>query len=113
MLVNSFFLKGGAMGQFAKETIVKIIDQVNATYLEEKLKNYKGDVEKMIDENYQIIRTLPETYQNQLRHGGLFNVYIDWQFIRKRADVIQEPIVRQRLKELLERRRNYVDTESR
>lgn len=113
MLVNSFFLKGGAMGQFAKETIVKIIDQVNATYLEEKLKYYKGDVEKMIDENYQIIRTLPETYQNQLRHGGLFNVYIDWQFIRKMADVIQEPIVRQRLKELLERRRNYVDTESR
>lgn len=112
MLVNSFFLKGGAMGQFAKETIVKIIDQVNVAYLEGKLKRYDDDADKMIDENYQIFRSLPETYQNQLRHGGLYNLIIDWQFIRKMADVIQEPIVRERLKELLERRKHYVDTES-
>ena len=112
MLVNSFFLKGGAMGQFAKETIVKIIDQVNAAYLEGKLENYEGDVEKMIDENYQIFRSLPETYKNQLRHGSLYNLYIDWQFIQKMTDVIQEPIIRRRLKEVLEWRRHYVDTES-
>lgn len=112
MLLNSFFLQGGAMGQFAKETIVKIIDQVNAAYLEGKLKRYDGDVDKMIDENYQIFRSLPETYKNQLRHGGHYNLFIDWQFIQKMADVIQEPIIRKRLKELLERRKQYVDTES-
>ena len=111
MLVNSFFLKGGAMGQFAKETIVKMIDQVNAVCLSEKLKRCQGDVKRMMDENYQIYWSLPKAYQEQLKKG-ILEEYIDWQFVRKMTDVIQEPIIRRRLKEELERRKDDVDTES-
>lgn len=111
MLVNSFFLKGGAMGQFAKETIVRMIDQVNAAYLSRKLERCQGDKNRVIEENYQIYRSLPELYQEQLKKG-LLTEYIDWQFIRKMIDVIQEPIIRRRLKEVLEWRKDYVDTES-
>lgn len=111
MLVNSFFLKGGAMGAFAKETINQMIDQVNAAYLSKELERCQGDVKHMIDENYQIYRSLPEVYQEQLKKGFL-EEYIDWRFIRKMTDVIQEPIIRRRLKEVLESRKDYVDTES-
>lgn len=111
MLVNSFFLKGGAMGQFAKETIVRMIDQVNAAYLSWKMECCQDDVNRVIDENYQIYRSLPKTYQEQLKKG-LLTECIDWQFIRKMTDVIQEPIVRRRLKEVLEWRKDYVDTEN-
>ena len=111
MLVNSFFLKGGAMGQFAKETIVRMIDQVNAAYLSWELDRCQGDVKRMIDENYQIYRSLSESYQEQLKKGLLAEC-IDWQFIKKMTDVIQEPIIRRRLKEVLEWKKDYVDTES-
>lgn len=111
MLVNSFFLKGGAMGQFAKETIVRMIDQVNAAYLIRKLEKNQGDVNRVIEENYQIYRSLPDSYQEQLKKGFRAE-YIDWQFIRKMTEVIQEPIIRKRLKEVLEWRKDYVDTES-
>lgn len=112
MLVNSFFLKGGAMGEFAKETILKMIDQVNAVYLEGKLKELNGDVDKMIDKYCQVYRSLSEKYQNQLKKGTLKVSNMEWEFIRKMTDVIQEPIIRRRLKEVLEWRKNYVDTES-
>lgn len=111
MLVNSFFLKGGAMGQFAKESIMRLIDQVNAAYLSWKLERCQGDVNRMIEENYQLYRSLPESYQEQLKKGFLAE-YIDWQFIRKMIDVIQEPIIRRRLKDVMEWRKDYVDTES-
>ncbi len=111
MLVNSFFLKGGAMGQFAKETIVRMIDQVNATYLSWELEKNPDDVKRVIEENYQIYRSLPELYQEQLKKGFLTE-YIDWQFIKKMTDVIQEPIIRRRLKEVLEWRTDYVDSDN-
>ena len=112
MLVNSFFLIGGAMGQFAKDTITQMIDQMNAVYLNERLKYHKGDADKMIDENYQIYRTLPSKYQEQLKNGYFTGLDIDWHFIKKMTDVIQEPIIRRRMKEVLEMRRNHVDIES-
>ena len=43
MLVNSFFLKGGAMGEFAKETINSVIDQLNMYYLCKKTLFYTGE----------------------------------------------------------------------
>lgn len=112
MLVNSFFLKGGAMGEFAKETILQMIDQMNAVYLYGKLKELDGDVDKMIDKYYQVYRSLPVKYQNQLKKGNLKVSDIEWGFIRKMTDVIQEPIIRRRLKEVQEWRKDYVDIES-
>lgn len=112
LLVNSFFLKGGAMGEFAKENILKMIDQVNAVYLEGKLKELDGDVDKMKDKYNQVYRSLPPKYQNQLKKKNLKVSDNEWEFIRKMTDVIQEPIIRRRLKEVLELRKSYVDTES-
>lgn len=112
LLVNSFFLKGGAMGEFSKETILKMIDQVNAVYLDGKLKELDGDVDKLIDKYFQIYRSLPQKYQNQLKNGHLRVSDKEWDFIRKMTDVIQEPIIRRRLKEVLEWRKDYVDIES-
>lgn len=43
MLVNSFFLKGGAMGEFAKETINSVIYQLNMYYLCKKTLFYTGE----------------------------------------------------------------------
>ena len=100
------------MGEFAKETILKMIDQVNAVYLDGKLKELDGDVDKMIDKYYQIYRSLPGKYQNQLKKGTFKVSGMEWEFIRKMTDVIQEPIIRRRLKDVLEWRNNYVDTES-
>jgi hypothetical protein len=112
MLMNSFFLKGGAMGQFAKETVLRMIDQVNAVYLKGKLNRFNGNVERMMSNYYQIFRTLPGKYQEQLKKGYIDESDIDWQFIGKMTDVIQEPVIRRRLKEVLEWRKNYVDIES-
>lgn len=100
------------MGEFAKETIQKMIDQVNAVYLEGKLKELDGNVDKMIDKYYQVYRSLPEKYQNQLKKGTFKVSDMEWEFIWKMTDVIQEPIIRRRLKEVLEWRKNYVDTEN-
>ena len=100
------------MGEFAKETILKMIDQVNAVYLDGKLKELDGDVDKLIDKYFQIYRSLPQKYQNQLKNGHLRVSDKEWDFIRKMTDVIQEPIIRRRLKEVLEWRKDYVDIES-
>ena len=81
-------------------------------YLEGKLKELDDDVDKMIDKYCQVYRSLPEKYQNQLKKGTLKVSDMEWEFIRKMTDVIQEPIIRRRLKEVLEWRKNYVDTES-
>ena len=51
-------------------------------------------------------------YQNQLKKGNLKVSDIEWGFIRKMTDVIQEPIIRRRLKEVQEWRKDYVDIES-
>lgn len=112
MLLNSFFLEGGAMGQFAKETIVELIDQTNAVRLQQELRRFDGNAEKMIEANYSVFNSLPATYQEKLRNGSDADLAVDWNFAAKMAEVIQEPIIRRRLKEILERRRNDVDTES-
>jgi hypothetical protein len=65
----------------------------------------------MIDANYSVFSSLPETYQEKLRNNHDADLAVDWDFAAKMAEVIQEPIIRRRLKEILERRRNDVDTE--
>lgn len=104
MLINSFFLKGGAMGQFAKETITSMIDQVNAYYLWKKMEVYKGDVKKLIESNFSIYYSLPPLYQEQLKKNSFDGDMINWRFIENMMDVIQEPIIRHRLNEIVENR---------
>ena len=109
MLVNNFFLKGGAMGAFAKETINRIVDALNMKYLWEKREHYKGNVKKLKEDYYTIWHSLPLELQNDLENGIYDQRDIDWNFMEKMTDVIQEPIVRQRLKEIIIRRKNDVD----
>lgn len=109
MLVNSFFLKGGAMGEFAKETINQMVDELNMKYLWEKREVYIKNVKKLKEDYYTIWSSLPLEMQNNLENGIYDERDIDWDFMAKMTDVIQEPIVKQRLKEIIRRRSDHVD----
>lgn len=103
MLVNNFFLKGGAMGQFAKETIKNLLNQVNALYIWNKIEK-DGDIKSIIDMNFQIYKSLPDEYQDSLKNKTFDkNSMVDFQYIKCMTYVIQEPIIRQRIKEILEK----------
>ena len=109
MLVNNFFLKGGAMGAFAKETINRMVDALNMKYLWEKREQYKGNVNKLEEDYYTIWHSLPLEMQSNLENGIYDQRDIDWGFMEKMTDVIQEPIVKQRLMEIIRRRKSDVD----
>lgn len=109
MLLNSFFLTGGTMGQFARDTINTMINQVNLYYLWKKKKEYKNNMETLKAFNFPIYKSLPEKFKTVLEGNSYDETMIDWDFIENMADVIQEPIVRNRFKEILERRKADVD----
>ena len=102
MLVNSFFLKGGAMGEFAKETINSVIDQLNLYYLCKKKKDYCYSSEEIEQYYYSIFMSLPPEYQRKIKNDTYQESDVDWVFIEKMAKVIQEPIIKQRLLEMIE-----------
>ncbi len=102
MLVNSFFLKGGAMGEFAKETINSVIDQLNMYYLCKKKKDYCYSSEEIEQYYYSIFMSLPPEYQRKIKNDTYQESDVDWEFIEKMAKVIQEPIIKQRLLEMIE-----------
>lgn len=102
MLVNSFFLKGGAMGEFAKETINSVIDQLNLYYLCKKKKDCCYSSEEIEQYYYSIFMSLPPEYQRKIKNDTYQENDVDWEFIEKMAKVIQEPIIKQRLLEMIE-----------
>ena len=102
MLVNSFFLKGGAMGEFVKETINSVIDQLNLYYLCKKKKDYCYSSEEIEQYYYSIFMSLPPEYQRKIKNDTYQESDVDWVFIEKMAKVIQEPIIKQRLLEMIE-----------
>lgn len=110
LLVNSFFLKEGAMGEFAKETINQMIDDMNMAYLWNKRSLYNGDMKKVVNDYYTIYRSLPEGKKKELISKGFEGVTINWDYVVKMADVIQEPIIRQRLMDVIRERRAHVDS---
>lgn len=110
MLVNSFFLKEGAMGEFAKETINQMIDDMNMAYLWNKRSLYNGDMKKVVNDYYTIYRSLPEGKKKELISKGFEGVTINWDYVVKMADVIQEPIIRQRLMDVIRERGAHVDS---
>ena len=97
------------MGEFAKETINQMVDKLNMKYLWEKRERYKGNVKKVKEDYYTIWNSLPQEMQNILENGVYDERNIDWDFMEKMTDVIQEPIVKQRLKEIIRRRSDHVD----
>ena len=97
------------MGEFAKETINQMVDKLNMKYLWEKMELYKGNVKKLKEDYYTIWNTLPLEMQNNLENGIYDERDFDWDFMEKMTNVIQEPIVKQRLKEIMRRRSDHVD----
>lgn len=110
MLVNSFFLRGGAMGEFAKETINQMIDDLNMDYLWSKKAECNGDMKKLTSKYYAIYRSLPENKQKELMSEEFEGVAINWDYVKGMAEVIQEPIIRQRLKDIIRERSGHVDS---
>lgn len=103
MLKSSFFLSGGAMGEFAKETIKEVINQVNLYDLWKSMQTVRsqGDTGK----NEVLEASLPERYQKMIDEMlPEIEKEVRWDFITQMSDIIQEPIIRNRMKEMIRRR---------
>lgn len=90
------------MGEFAKETINSVIDQLNMYYLCKKKKDYCYSSEEIEQYYYSIFMSLPPEYQRKIKNDTYQESDVDWEFIEKMAKVIQEPIIKQRLLEMIE-----------
>ena len=105
MLQNSFFLTGGTMGEFAKETIKGIADQLNLYDLWRSVQTIKNH--DISEKNPLIAASLPANYREALDKmlPNIENI-IDWNFITMMSEIIQEPIISQRMKEIIIKRRS-------
>lgn len=105
MLQNSFFLTGGTMGEFAKETIQEIADQLNLYDLWKSMSVYKN--KNVIDNRTAQKASLPKAYQDFI-DKNLPNIeeIVDWEFITRMSEIIQEPIVSHRMKDMVRKRRH-------
>lgn len=103
MLKSSFFLNGGAMGEFAKETIKDVINQLNLYDLWKSMHAVKSQEDT--GKNEVLEASLPERYQKMIDEmlPGIERE-VDWEFISRMSDIIQEPIVKSRMKEMIRRR---------
>ena len=110
MLVNNFFLKDGAMGEFSKKTINQMIDDLNMAFLWNKRTEYNGDMKKLTSDYYAIYRTLPVSKQKILMSESFEEMAVNWNYVEKMSVVIQEPIIRQRLKDIIRERSGHVDS---
>lgn len=103
MLKSSFFLSGGAMGEFAKETIKDVINQLNLYDLWKSIQTVRSqdDTKK----NEVLEASLPERYQKMIdKMLPEIEKEVSWNFITQMSDIIQEPIIRNRMREMIRRR---------
>ena len=93
------------MGEFAKETIKDIADQLNLYDLWQSMHTIKNH--DAINKNPLIAASLPKNYREALdKMQSNIEKDIDWDFIVKMSEIIQEPIISQRMKEMIRKRRN-------
>lgn len=104
MLQSSFFLEGGSMGEFAKETIKEVINQINLYFLWKQKKDYGYTFEQLKLNYYAIFKSLPEASLRKIENDTFKESDVDWKFVESMSEVIQEPIIRQRLREIIENR---------
>ena len=114
MLRNSFFLKEGTIGKFAHETIKDAIKRINFydLYLNSISLN-KEEREFLFNCNSSLLDDLPKEWRNKLIAGiekAEADNILDEDFIRQLLDIIQEPVIRTRISEVLDNldRRKYV-----
>lgn len=69
-----------------------------------------GDMKELTSKYYAIYRSLPENKQKELMSEGFKGVAINWDYVKRMAGVIQEPIIRQRLRDNVRERSEHVDS---
>lgn len=91
------------MGEFAKETIKDVINQLNLYDLWKSMHAVKSQEDT--GKNEVLEASLPERYQKMIDEmlPGIERE-VDWEFISRMSDIIQEPIVKSRMKEMIRRR---------
>lgn len=105
MLQNSFFLTGGTMGEFAKGTIQDIANQLNLYDLWKSMSLLKN--KNMVEKKTALKVPLPKEYQDLIdKMLPDIEGKTDWDFITKMSEIIQEPIISHRMKEILRKRRD-------
>jgi len=103
MLKSSFFLSGGAMGEFSKETIKDVINQLNLYDLWKSMQAVRS--KENTGKNEVLEASLPERYQRMIdKMLPKIQREVDWGFITSMSDIIQEPIIRKRMKEIIRRK---------
>lgn len=125
MLKHSFFLYNGSMGEYAQNTIKKIVDKLNFYNLVNQFRNIEKEVlpaekkEKMQylkDSNYRMIKLLPIEMQKKIDKQRFDEIlkeeFNEMPLIKQFIDLIQEPLVKYSLKEQYQKLENYVDTQA-
>lgn len=109
MLRHSFFLEEGTMGKFAQDKIKDVINRINLYSLFIEKKEYG----KIRDVHERTLKSLPEEWQQKLLSDNdegdaeIKNVF-DYQYCQSIINLIQEPLLRNKLQEELEQLEPYV-----
>ena len=91
------------MGEFSKETIKDVINQLNLYDLWKSMQAVRS--EENTGKNEVLEASLPERYQKMIDEMlPEIEKEVDWVFIKGMSDIIQEPIIRNRMKEMIRRR---------
>jgi len=113
------------MGEYAQNTIKKIVDKLNFYNLVNQFRNIEKEVlpaekkEKMQylkDSNYRMIKLLPIEMQKKIDKQRFDEIlkeeFNEMPLIKQFIDLIQEPLVKYSLKEQYQKLENYVDTQA-
>lgn len=93
MLKHSFFLENGTVGEFALRTIQDVIYRINFAWL--CLKNKK---QEDIDEKDKMYLSLPKEMREAISMKNI-DKYYNRKYIKKIIELIQEPVIKQKLLE--------------
>ena len=93
LLANSFFLKGGFMGEFAKGKIQEVLDNLNFIILRLEILELNRHGDK---HNKDLLKSKVEQYKNL---EGNF-VSREKPYLKSVIDIIDEPILRFKMKEM-------------
>lgn len=93
LLTDSFFLENGLMGDFAKEKIQQVLDNLNFIILREEIKELRINSENI---NKDLIKGKQEQFNNL---EGKF-AFREKTYLKAVIDIIDEPILRYKIDEL-------------
>ena len=106
MLRHSFFLEDGTIGKFAQEQIKDAIRRINFYNIFLKMQKMTNDDEKdyYLNCNLSLLNDLPKEWKVKLKNGINkieADKILDEEYIRQLLSIIQEPIVKARISDVL------------